>query len=45
MSVSCRRRELQEVRFCLTKDLAFRNCGNAVPDACGDGEITVPAVR
>ena len=45
VSVSCRRRELQEVRFCLTKDLAFRNCGNAVPDACGDGEITVPAVR
>lgn len=45
VSVSCRRRELQEVRFCLTKDLAFRNCGNAVPDACGGGEITVPAVR
>jgi ribonuclease T2 len=46
VSVSCRRRELEEVRFCVTKDLAgFRACGNAVPDACNAGEISVPAVR
>jgi len=46
VSVACRRRELQEVRFCVTKDLrGFRVCGNAVPDACQGGEITIPAVR
>ncbi|SEE93206.1 ribonuclease T2 [Rhizobiales bacterium GAS191] len=46
VSVSCRRRELEEVRFCVTKDLSgFRACGNAVPDVCNDGEITIPAVR
>jgi ribonuclease T2 len=46
VSVSCRRGELEEVRFCVNKDLAsFRDCGNAVPDACGPGEITIPPLR
>ncbi|MFI5012654.1 MAG: ribonuclease T [Hyphomicrobiales bacterium] len=46
VSISCRQGELEEARFCLSKDLrSFRACGSAVPDACGAGEITVPAVR
>ena len=46
VSISCRRGELQEVRFCVKKDLSgFKDCGQSVPDACGGGEITVPAVR
>jgi ribonuclease T2 len=46
VSVSCRRGELEEVRFCVKKDLSgFRDCGGSVPDACGAGEITVPPVR
>jgi ribonuclease T2 len=46
VSVSCRQRELEEVRFCVTKDLrGFRACGSAVPDDCAEGEITIPAVR
>ena len=44
--VSCRQRELEEVRFCVKKDLSgFRDCGAAVPDACDDGEITIPPLR
>jgi ribonuclease T2 len=46
VSISCRRGELEEVRFCVAKDLAgFRPCGGAVPDACDVGEIAIPAVR
>ncbi len=46
VSISCRKRELEEVRFCVNKDLAsFRDCGKAVPDACDAGEITVPPLR
>jgi ribonuclease T2 len=46
VSVACRHGELQEVRFCVNKDLrGFRACGEAVPDACAGGEITIPAVR
>ena len=46
VTVSCRRRELEEVRFCVAKDLSgFRSCGNAVPDACDEGEITVLPLR
>jgi len=44
--ISCKRRELEEIRFCVKKDLSgFRDCGDAVPDACGGGEITVLPVR
>jgi ribonuclease T2 len=46
VSVSCKRRELEEVRLCVAKDLSgFRDCGNAVPDACDEGEITIPPLR
>jgi ribonuclease T2 len=46
VSVACRRGELEEVRFCVAKDLAsFRPCGGSAADACGPGEITVPVPR
>ncbi|MBV9051074.1 MAG: ribonuclease T, partial [Hyphomicrobiales bacterium] len=46
VSVSCRRGELEEVRFCVSKNLSgFRACGEAAPDACDAGEITIPPLR
>jgi len=46
VSVSCQRGELEELRFCASKDLSgFRPCGSAAPDACGAGEITIPPIR
>ncbi len=46
VSVACRRGELEEVRFCVEKDLSgFRSCGSAASDACGAGEITIPPPR
>ncbi|MBV9752393.1 MAG: ribonuclease T2 [Hyphomicrobiales bacterium] len=46
VSVSCRRGELEEVRFCVSKDLSgFRACGEAAPDACDAGEITIAPLR
>jgi ribonuclease T2 len=46
VSIACRRGELEEVRFCVSKDLAgFRPCGSAAPDACEAGEISVPPPR
>jgi ribonuclease T2 len=46
VSISCRRGELEEVRFCVKKDLSgFRDCGSSVPDACGAGEVTIPPLR
>ncbi|MBV9568848.1 MAG: ribonuclease T, partial [Hyphomicrobiales bacterium] len=46
MSVSCQRGELEEVRFCVSKDLSgFRPCGSAATDGCSAGEITIPPIR
>jgi ribonuclease T2 len=46
VSVACRRGELEEVRFCVGKDLSgFRPCGSAAPEACEAGEITITPPR
>lgn len=46
VSIACRRGELEEVRFCVGKDLSgFRSCGSGAPDACEVGEITIAPVR
>lgn len=43
MSVQCRRGAFTEVRICLTKDLAFRNCPEVDADTCRAGSIDMPA--
>jgi ribonuclease T2 len=46
ITIACRQGELQEVRFCVNKDLrSFRACGDAVLETCSGREITIPAVR
>jgi ribonuclease T2 len=43
---SCVRGELEEVRFCVKKDLSgFQDCGNSVHDSCGPGEVTILPLR
>jgi ribonuclease T2 len=43
MSVQCRRGAFTEIRICLTKDLAFRDCPEVDADTCRAGSITMPA--
>ena len=43
IAVQCDRGLLQEVRICLTKDLAFRRCVDVDRRGCRVPEITVPA--
>ena len=46
VSIACRRGVLEELRFCVDKDLSgFRACGSAAPDACEAAEITIPPPR
>lgn len=43
IAVGCRSGDLQEVRVCLTRDLAFRSCAEVDRRACRSGRVTVPA--
>lgn len=43
IAVACRRGLMQEVRICLTRNLAFRRCPEVDRAGCGVPEITVPA--
>ena len=45
IAVQCDRGLLQEVRICLTKDLAFRRCLDVDRRGCRVPEISVPAAR
>lgn len=46
MSVQCRRRTLQEVHICFSKDLrGFQTCPEVARKSCRSGEIDVPAIR
>ena len=46
MAVGCQRGVLQEVRFCMTKDLRdFRPCPEVARSSCRSGQISVPAPR
>lgn len=45
MSVQCSRGWLDEVRICLTKDLAFRDCPEVDADTCRARSIELPAAR
>jgi ribonuclease T2 len=44
MAVTCRRGEMQEARFCLSKDLRdFVDCPQVVRQGCFSQSITIPA--
>lgn len=45
ISTSCRGRQFQEVRICLTKDLKFRDCEEVDRDSCRASSVTVPPAR
>jgi ribonuclease T2 len=45
IAVQCNRGLLDEVRICLTRDLAFRRCLEVDRRGCRAPEITVPAAR
>jgi ribonuclease T2 len=45
LSVTCDRRNLREVRICLTKDLEFRGCPQVDRQACRNNRISLPPVR
>ncbi len=46
MAVGCQRGVLQEVRFCLTKDLRdFRACPEVARGSCRSRQISIPAPR
>jgi ribonuclease T2 len=43
--IECDKRRLREVRICLTKDLAFRECPDLVRKTCRRAAVTMPPVR
>ncbi|MBC3374443.1 ribonuclease T2 [Pseudomonas sp. SWRI92] len=45
IAVICSGPQLSEVRVCMSKDLAFTECGKGVKTQCRAGEIRVPPVR
>ena len=45
VAVTCDRRILREVRICLTKDLAFRECPEVDRRACRLDKVVMPPVR
>lgn len=45
ISVNCDSRRLREVRVCLTRELAFRDCPEVERRACRRDKLTVPPVR
>jgi len=45
MAVSCDRKRLTEVQFCLNKDLAFRDCPSIARRTCRRDSVAMPAMR
>ncbi|SIP91369.1 ribonuclease T2 [Rhizobium sp. RU35A] len=45
IAVSCERNQLEEVRICMSKDLAFRPCAEVDRKGCSLNRITVPPAR
>lgn len=44
IAISCRDGYLEEVRICLTQDLAFRSCREVDADGCRRRGLTLPAI-
>jgi ribonuclease T2 len=45
IAVTCSRRYLSEVRFCMGKDLGFHACPETDRRACRNPQIAMPPVR
>lgn len=45
IAVTCDGRRLREVRICLTRDLAFRDCPQVDADGCRRSSVVMPPVR
>jgi ribonuclease T2 len=45
LAVACGGKRLSEVRICLGKDFAFRDCAEVVKHACRRDKVAMPAVR
>lgn len=45
MAVACDHKRLTEIRICLTREFAFRDCGEVTRRACRRDKVTMPAVR
>lgn len=45
MAVGCDKKRLTDVRICLTKDFAFRDCAEVVRRSCRLDKVAMPAVR
>jgi ribonuclease T2 len=45
IAASCEGRQLEEIRICLTKDLAFRDCAEVDRRGCTISQITLPPAR
>jgi ribonuclease T2 len=42
IAASCEGRQLEEIRICLTKDLAFRDCAEVDRRGCSISQVTLP---
>ncbi len=45
MALECSHGQLSEVRICLTRSLAPRNCGRGIRSSCRGGPIEIPSSR
>lgn len=45
IAVTCKNRQLADVRICMTKDLQFRDCREVDQRACRSNQIEIPGVR
>lgn len=45
LSVACDSKRLNEVRICMTKELAFRECGEVARRTCRRDRLVMPAMR
>ena len=45
MAVTCDSKRLREVRICMSKEFAFKDCPETARRACRRGKVAMPAVR
>jgi ribonuclease T2 len=45
LAVACDSKRLNEVRICMTKELAFRDCADVVRRTCRNDRLAMPAMR
>ena len=45
IAVGCDKERLREIRVCMSRDLAFRDCGGAEQRSCKREKIVMPPLR